>query len=270
MNISPLPAGAEENMEPFRRANFFPGLQAGPAYWNSIEDYHFAKERFYNSLFHGFGVVSGFLDSLAVQAQKTKGGLLTLLVSRGAAIDGRGRPLFLYEPQVLVLDPGKFTLPSTVYLVMRYEERFEDFYRSEENTDLEGYRKRLETAKLSLVAEIREPEEEIELARIRLEDEDGSLVSAIKNNDDFCDPGPNTLDYRFVPWASRVKKGVSAYLAKFLAEVLDYTRGVGSSGYEALPLPCLRSLAATALTAKMIVLSCGVFFDDVIHLLRPF
>jgi hypothetical protein len=259
----------EEKPQVFRRANFFPGLQAGPAYWNSLEDYHFAKEMLYNSLFHGFGVVEGYLDSLQVQAEKTKGGLLTLLVSRGAAIDGEGRPLFLYEPQALVLDPRKFKLPCSVYLVIRYEERFEDFYRSAENADIEGYKKRLETAKPCIVAEIREPELEIELARVYLAEEEGGALSEIKNNDEFCDPGPNTLDYRFVPWVRRARKGLSVYLENFLAQILDYTRGVGASGHEALPLACLRNLQTTALTAKMIVLGCGVFFDDVIHLVRP-
>ena len=32
----------------FKRANFFPGLQVGPNYWNKIEDYHFEKEKLYN------------------------------------------------------------------------------------------------------------------------------------------------------------------------------------------------------------------------------
>ena len=51
----------------FKRANFFPGLQVGPNYWNRIEDYHFEKEKLYNRLFHGFGIVPNFMDSLHVQ-----------------------------------------------------------------------------------------------------------------------------------------------------------------------------------------------------------
>jgi hypothetical protein len=260
---------SEAPAQTFKRANFFPGLQAGPSYWNSLEDYRFAKERLYNRLFHGFGVVPGYLDSLQVQAEKTKGGLLTLLVSPGLAIDGEGRPLFLYEPQALVLDMKKFKPPCAAYLLIRYEEKFDEFFRNAENPDLEGYRKRLETAKLSIAREIREPELEIELARIQLEEDGEGLISEIRNTEDFCDPGPNSLDYRFVPWAGRVKRGVSVYLAKFLTEVLEQSRGLGASGCEALPLPSLRGMQTTALTAKMIVQSCGVFFDDIIHLLRP-
>ncbi len=259
-----------EHIETFKRANFFPGLQAGPAYWNAIEDYHFEKELLYNKLFHGFGIISGYLDSLQVQAEKTKGGLITLLIARGAAIDGDGRPLFLYEPQVLVLDPKKFKIPSTVYLIIKYEEQFTDYYQNKENNDLQGYQKRLETVKLDIVSEIREPELEIELARVRLAEDEGGGLREIKNNNDFTDPGNNTLDYRFIPWSPRIKKGVSSYLLKFLVELLDYSITVAASGYEALPLRPLRNLQSTAVTAKMIVQCAGISFDDVIHLINPF
>jgi hypothetical protein len=260
----------EDRLEPFKRANFFSGLQAGPGFWNAMEDYHFGKESLYNRLFHGYGVVLGYLDSLEVQAEKTKGGLITLLVARGVAIDGLGRPLFLYEPQVLVLDPKKFKLPLTVFVVIKYDEHYEDYYQNADNPDLQGYQKRLETIKIDIVAEIREPEMEIELARILLTEEDGGGIREIRNNDDFSDPGVNTLDYRFVPFAPRTKKGVSSYLFKFLVELLDYTRTVAASGYEVLPLVSLRNLQNTAMTAKMIVQCAGISFDDIIYLLSPF
>jgi hypothetical protein len=260
----------EDKLEVFKRANFFPGLLAGPAYWNAIEDYHFQKELLYNHLFHGFGVVDGYLDSLEVQSEKTKGGLITLLVARGMAIDGIGRPLFLYEPHVLVLDPKKFKLPATVFVIIKYDERLEDYYKNEENPDLQGYQKRLETVKLEIVSEIREPEFEIELARIQLSENEGGGIEEIKNNDLYTDPGVNTLDYRFIPWASRMKMGISSYLLKFLIELLDYTRTVAASGYEVLPLLSLRNLQSTAMTAKMIAQCTGVSFEDVVHLVTPF
>jgi hypothetical protein len=260
----------EEKLEVFKRANFFPGLQAGPVYWNDIQGYHFNKEILYNHLFHGFGVVAGFLDSLQVQAGKTKGGLITLLVARGIALDGIGRPLFLYEPQVMVLDPKKFKLPTMVYVTIKYDEQFVDFYQNQENPDLQGYQKRLESVKLDITDEIREPEFEIELARIQVIEDEGGGIREIKNNDDFTAPGPNTLEYRFVPWAYRTKKGISTYLYKFLVELLDYTRTVAASGYEVLSLISLRNLQSSAMTAKMIVQCAGIFFDDVIHLITPF
>jgi len=259
----------EEKLETFKRANFFPGLQVGPAYWNAVEDYHFSKELLYNSLFHGFGVVGGFLDSLQVQSEKTKGGLITLLVGRGVAIDGMGRPLFLYEPQVLVLDPKKFKLPATAYVVIKYEERLDDYFQNKDNPDLQGYQKRLETVKLDIVPEIREAALEIELARIQLAEEGGGGIQEVQNNSDFSDPGTNALDYRFVPYAARIKKGVSNYLLKFLVELLDYTLTVAASSHEVIPLPALRNLQTSAMTAKMIVQCAGISFEDVIHLVAP-
>jgi hypothetical protein len=259
----------EEKIVPFLRANFFPGLQAGPAYWNSVEDYHFSKEILYNRVFHGFGVVAGFLDSMQVQAEKTKGGLITLLVGCGMAIDGFGRPLFLYKPQILVLDQKKFNLPTTVYVSIKYEERLEDFFQNKENPDLQGYQKKLETAKVDIVPEIRDPLLEIELARILLTEEEGGVIQEIKNNDYFTDPGSNTLDYRFVPWAAKIKMGISNYLLQFLVELLEYTRTVAVSGYEVLALASLRELQNTAMTAKMIVQCAGISFNDIIHLITP-
>lgn len=258
-----------DKLDIFKRPNFFAGLKVGPPFWNQVIDYYFNKELLYNQLFHGFGVVANFLDSLQVQAEKTKGGLITLLIARGLAIDGLGRSLFLYEPQVLVLDPKKFKLPGTVYVTIRYEERFDEYYQDKENPDFQGYQKRIETVKLDIVAEIREPDIEIELARIQLSEDEGGGLQEIKNNDDFTDPGFNTLDYRFVPWASRIKKGVSTYLYKFLVELLDYTRTVAASGHEVLPLISLRNLQSSAMTAKMIVQCAGISFDDVIHLITP-
>ncbi len=52
-----------------------------------MEEYHFRKETLYNSLFHGTGIVPDYRQSLHVQAEKTKGGLITLLV--GSAISHR-------------------------------------------------------------------------------------------------------------------------------------------------------------------------------------
>jgi len=259
----------ENNLEEFKRANFFPGLQTGSAFWNTVENYRFSKELLYNKLFHGFGVVDGFLDSLQVQAEKTKGGLITLLVARGAALDGLGRPLFLYEPDILVLDPKKFKLPATVYVIIKYEERLEDYYENKDNPDLQGYQKRLETVKLDIVSEIREPAVEIELARIQLAEGSGGGIQEISNNENFTDPGVNALDYRFVPYAPRIKKGVSAYLLKFLVELLDYTLTVAASSHEVLPLPSLRNLQTSAMTAKMIVQCAGISFEDVIYLVSP-
>jgi len=253
----------------FKRANFFPGLQVGPGFWNKIEDYHFEKEKLYNKLFHGFGVVPNFLDSLHVQAEKTKGGLITFIVGRGLCFDGFGNPLFLNEPQVLVFDSKKYIYPTTIYIVIKYVEVMDNYFQNSENVDLQGYQYKKETAKVEIVQEITEPELTIELARIKLDDNDGTGITEISNCDNFCDPGNNALDYRFVPWSIRTKKGISLYLENLMIDLFEYTCSVSNSCYEILPLNSFRNMHSIALTSKMIIQTAGVFFDDVIHLLSP-
>lgn len=253
----------------FKRANFFPGLQVGPNYWNKIEDYHFEKEKLYNRLFHGFGIVPGFLDSLHVQAEKTKGGLITFIVGRGLCFDGLGNPLFLDKPEVLVFDSKKYTYPTTIYIVIKYDEVLQDFFQNSDNIDLQGYQYKKETAKVEIVTEITEPELTVELARVQLEDEEGTGIGNIKNCDEFCNPGSNALDYRFVPWAVRTKKGVSIYLEKLMIELFELTCGVSNSCYELLQLNAFRNMHTVATTSKMIIQTAGVYFEDVIHLLNP-
>lgn len=258
-----------DELEKYKRANFFPGLQVGPEYWNKIEDYHFGKEKLYNKLFHGYGIVPNFLDSLHVQAEKTKGGLVTFIVGRGLCFDGLGNPLFLYEPQVLVFDSKKYTYPCTIHIVIKYSEVLQDFFQNTENIDLQGYQYKLETAKVDLVQEITEPDITVELARVKLEDPEGTGISEIANCDDFRNPGPNALDYRFVPWAVRTERGVSMYLEKLMIDLFEYTCSVSKSCNEIFPLASLKSMYTVAMTSKMIIQTAGVFFDDVIHLLTP-
>lgn len=253
----------------YKRANFFPGLKATPSFWNEMEDYHFNKENLYNRLFHGFGVVPDYMQSLHVQAEKTKGGLITLLVETGLAIDGLGRSVFLYKPEALVLDPKKYTLPCTVYVVIRYEERMEDFYENSENCDLQGYQHKRECAKVEILSEIPDYNVYIELARIRLEDVDGTGIAEIKNSESFSDPGANALDYRFVPWTDRVKRGVSSYLQNFMIKLLDYTESLSNTSYEVLPLQSLRGLQSVSMTSRLILQTTGVYFDDIIHMVKP-
>ncbi|MBN2627504.1 MAG: hypothetical protein JXA95_12625, partial [Spirochaetales bacterium] len=123
----------------FKRANFFNGLMASPRFWNDIQDYHFSKESFYNSLFHGSGVIPGVLENFQVQRLKGSGGVAAIIVHPGAAIDSQGRPIFLYEPQALTLDVRKYKLPATVYITVRFHEVMEDFFQNDENPDYQGY-----------------------------------------------------------------------------------------------------------------------------------
>ena len=258
-----------ESLQSYKRANFFPGLKATPAFWNEMEDYHFHKETLYNSLFHGYGIVPEYQQSLHVQAEKTRGGLITLLVGSGLAFDGFGRPIFLYKPQALVLDPKKFKIPCTVYVTICYNERMEDFYENPENYELQGYQHKEENSKVEILSEVTDYNSYVELARIRLEDPDGTGINEIKNNETFSNPGPNAIDFRFVPWINRVRKGISSYLLNHMINLFEYTESLGNAGYEVIQLTSLRNLQSVAMTSKMILQTTGVYFDDLINMIIP-
>jgi hypothetical protein len=256
-------------MEQFRRANFFNGLMASPRFWNNIQDYHFNKESFYNTIFHGSGVVPGVLDNFAIQRLKGSGGVAALIVHPGAALDKSGRSIFLYEPQALTLDVRKYKLPATVYITVRFHEVMEDFFQNDENPDYQGYMSKIETAKLEIVNTVDPSGNSIELGRVNLlEGEDGEIPSVL-DAEDFANPGPNALDFRFVPWARVHKKGLSPYLKDFLISLLNKSRNVSQVAYDLLNLPGFRELQTVSLTARML-LQCGdVSFEEIVNIIYP-
>lgn len=253
----------------FRRANFFPGLLATPRYWNEIEEYHFSKESFYNSLFVGKGIVPDFGDSLKVAAISKKGGNLTLVVHPGFAIDGYGQGIFLYEPQALVLDYKKFKIPCTIYIVVQYSEVFEEYYQNKENTDYQGYQKRLESCKIEIVQSIKDPSSQIELARIYLSEDENGEIPQILECENFFTPDKNTLDFRYVEWVLSARKAMAPRLKESIVSLLDATRNTASVAHDSVSLVGLRELQTVAMTAKMLVQCGDVKFDDLIHVMYP-
>ncbi len=253
----------------FKRANFFNGLMASPRFWNSIQDYHFKKEAFYNAIFHGSGVVPGVLENFSVQRLKGSGGVVALIVHPGAAIDCQGRAIFLYEPQALTLDIRKYKLPATVYITVRFHEMMEDFFQNDENPDYQGYMSKVETAKLEIVNTLDAKGGLIELARVSLQEGEDGEIAAIHDAEDFANPGPNALDFRFVPWARVHKSGLSPYLKDFLIKLLNKSRNVSQVAYDMLALPGFRELQTISLTARML-LQCGdVSFEDIVNIIYP-
>ncbi|MBN2735374.1 MAG: hypothetical protein JXR70_00230 [Spirochaetales bacterium] len=259
-----------DKLPPFKRAHFFNGLIATPRYWNEIQDYDFRKENFYNSLFHGFGIIEGVMGNLKVQPiQGSSGSSLAVVVNSGAAIDKMGRCIYLYEPQALTVDYRKYKLPTTVYVTIRYKEVMEDFYQNEDNPDLQGYQKKLENGIVDIRNSEPDDKELLELARIYLEEDKNGEIPGIKESKDFANPGPNTIDTRFLAWASVAREGLSPYLKTFLANILDKTRNIAQISHDAISLPSFRDLQVVALTAKMLVQCGDLRFNDVIHVLYP-
>jgi hypothetical protein len=258
-----------KELETIKRANFFNGLMASPRFWNDIQDYNFFKESFYNVLFHGFGIIPGVLDDYKVQRLKGSGGVVGLIVHPGAAIDSKGRTIFLYEPQALTLDIRKYKLPATVYITVKYKEVMEDYFQNDENPDYQGYMSKIETAKLEIVNTLDSRGDSIELGRVFLKEGEDDEVVTVSDAEDFSNPGVNTLDFRFVPWARTKKSGLSPYLKDFLVILLNKSRTVSQIAYDSLNLAGFRELQTVSLTARML-LQCGdVSFEDIVNIIYP-
>lgn len=252
----------------FKRGNFFTGLMATPNFWNDITDYNLNKEQLYNRLFHGIGIVPGAMDELKVSSIK-KGGNLTIVVGPGIALDETGRSLFLYDPQAKVIDYKKYTLPTTIYVTIQYNEVLDEYYQSKENPEYQGYQKKIETALIDISTKKPDNKNKLELARVYLEEDENGEIKEILEPEDITNPQKNEIDTRFVNWLAVVKKGLSPYLKKYLTDVLRDIQKTSSIANDAVSLSGLRDLQTIALTAKMLV-ECGdVAYDDTINILYP-
>jgi hypothetical protein len=258
----------DNKLDQFKRANFFTGLMATPQFWNDIEDYHFNKEKFYNSLFLGAGIVPGILDELRVAPVSKKGGAISLHIAPGFAIDRQGRGLFLYEPVIKLIDYKNFKLPVTIYIVIMYNETLDEYYQNEQNPDFQGYKKKIEGSKVEIMSKT-PPENCLELARIYLEEDENGEIRRISEPEDYSNPKSNEIDTRFVLWARKAREGLPPFLKKYFADTLDETYNYAIQAYNVVNLPGLRELQTLSLTSKMLVQCGDLAFEDSINILNP-
>jgi hypothetical protein len=67
----------------------------------------------------------------------------------------------------------------------------------------------------------------------------------------------------------RVKNGVSEYLRTFIIEIFELTENISNSCYQVLNIQSLRNLQTIAMTSKMILQTSGVYFEDIIYMIKP-
>jgi hypothetical protein len=179
----------------FLRLNHFHGLRLESNDFQVGEEYHCNKKKLHNKVFHGYGVVQGYMDGLQVLARKR--GDMSVEVTPGYAIDGEGNDLFLHETEVKTVDPGKFKLPATAYIVIKYVDEPTEFVVNAANPKYKGHKRVLETSKIEIVANEPSPDEGIELARVKVTAD----TTEIKAPHDPSNPGDGEVDMRFVPRA---------------------------------------------------------------------
>jgi len=184
-----------ETGTPYKRINFFRGFLTTEDDWNDAERYHVEKRKLHNRMFHGPGVVPGFLGDLRVSSRGK--GDLSMEVSPGYATDGVGNDIILWETQIKTINPLDYKLPQTIYVVLKYFEDKTDYITYKENLDYKGHRRVAELAKVEFSIVEPDLQREVEVARVHLQKDARRIFDA----KDPTNPQANEIDLRYVPRA---------------------------------------------------------------------
>src|SRR5499433_4339415 len=184
-----------EQVQGFKRINFFKGFLTTEKDWNDAERYHIDKRRLHNRMMHSPGIVNGYAGDLRVTARAR--GDLSVEVQPGYAIDGMGNDLMIFHTSIRNINLEEFKLPQTIYIVLRYYEELTDFIAYKENLEYKGHRRVLESCRVEVSQTEPDIQREVELGRIYLE----KGATRIRDARDPADPRANEIDLRFVPKA---------------------------------------------------------------------
>lgn len=215
-----------ENVQGFKRINFFKGFLTTEKDWNDAERYHIDKRRLHNRMMHSAGIVYGFAGDLRVTARAR--GDLSVEVQPGYGIDGMGNDLMIHDTTIRNINLEEFKLPQTIYVVLRYYEELTDFIAYKENLEYKGHRRVLESCKVELSQTEPDLTREVELARIYLE----KGVNRIRDARDPANPAPNEIDMRYTPRGGMSGSTLPGFLRLRLEQLLwqirrgaiEYTR----------------------------------------------
>jgi hypothetical protein len=207
-----------ENVQGFKRINFFKGFLTTEKDWNDAERYHIDKRRLHNKMMHSAGIVYGFAGDLRVTARSR--GDLSVEVQPGYAIDGMGNDLMIHDATIRNINLEEFKLPQTIYIVLRYYEELTDFIAYKENLEYKGHRRVLESCKVELSQTEPDIMREVELARIYLE----KGVNRIRDARDPANPAPNEIDMRYTPRGGMSGSQLPGFLRLRLEQLLWQVR----------------------------------------------
>src|SRR5262244_1804850 len=207
-----------EQVQGFKRINFFKGFLTTEKDWNDAERYHIDKRRLHNRMMHSPGIVNGYAGDLRVTARAR--GDLSVEVQPGYAIDGMGNDLMIFDAAIRNINLEEFRLPQTIYIVLRYYEELTDFIAYKENLEYKGHRRVLESCRVELSQTEPDIMREVELARIHLE----KGVTRIRDARDPSDPRANEIDMRYAPRGGTAGSTLSPSLRMRLEALLLQVR----------------------------------------------
>lgn len=216
---------ADDNRKGYLRLNHFHGLRLESEDFQVGERYHIDKRKLHNKYLHGYGVVQRMPGELQV---KRRMGDMSVDVYPGYALDGEGNDLVLHDPVIVPIDPGKLPeLPATCYIVLKYVQDPVDFVVNVANPRFKGHRRMHESVRVDIDTKVPNPEDGVELARIRLTDD----VKQISDARDPTAPAPGEIDMRYRPLAGCAGTSMASHLMYLLRDLLGVLRkALGSLG----------------------------------------
>jgi hypothetical protein len=207
-----------QQVQGFKRINFFKGFLTTEKDWNDAERYHIDKRRLHNRMMHSPGIVYGFAGDLRVTARAR--GDLSVEIQPGYAIDGIGNDLLVHDATIRNISLEELKLPQTVYIVLRYYEELTDFIAYKENLEYKGHRRVLESCKVELSQTEPDITREVELARIHLD----KGVNRIRDARDPASPQANEIDMRYVQRGGLAGSMLPGFLRVRLETLLNQVR----------------------------------------------
>jgi hypothetical protein len=207
-----------EQVQGFKRINFFKGFLTTEKDWNDAERYHIDKRRLHNRMMHSPGIVYGYAGDLRVTARAR--GDLSVEVQPGYAIDGVGNDLLIHDATIRNISLEEFKLPQTIYIVLRYYEELTDFIAYKENLEYKGHRRVLESCKVEISQTEPDISREVELARIHLE----KGVNRVRDARDPMNPQANEIDMRYVQRGGLAGSMLPGFLRLRLETLLNQVR----------------------------------------------
>ena len=187
-------------INPFERLNATDGLLINAERWRKVQEYHRQRQNFHYQALHQPGIVCGLgvklitPDSNVPKVYKDGRGIQ---IQPGIAIDLKGNPIIIPQPQNLHINKRPEKDSFTVYVVADY--------RDPEDLEVASSQEMLQE-KFRLDVKVRQPNDlEIEICRIIFPANQDIKISLAK---DILRPGYNNLDFRHRQLATIRPQGI--------------------------------------------------------------
>lgn len=204
---------------PRQRLGFFHGMLLTAQDLAAEQEHRLGKDRLHARTLHSPGVVPHVDGGLRVQPHARH--KMTVEVSTGHAIDGRGRGIHLGEWSLVNVDDVEgLERPATVFVAVAWREREAEMREYPEEPDYRGYARVEEAPSVFVTKEEPNGIDAVEIARILI----AADTTELKTAADPERPLSGEIDHRFVARAGVTGAFLPPLFRRHLGELLGRRR----------------------------------------------